>query len=275
MEWDRHTQSMSSQRRIEASRRNGALSRGPKTEAGKSRSSQNALQHGILAERVVLSNESKEAFEDALNEYIDKYQPRDGVEVAMVEQMATCFWRMQRAIAVEKGMLDRALENHPNGRQINRAADAWCEVADAGRLQTIHRYQVMLDRMEVRTQRKLLLARKLEPENPKLPKEPSSISGHSDFENDPPQPSTAPHPESAPQPSQNVQSASVSPVATPETPVPALHLAPSAEDAAQSRNPRSPGAAITVWAPHHAPGAVPDPRAVEHADTAGRSTVAL
>ena len=37
-----------------ASRRNGAKSRGPKTAAGRERSSQNALKHGLRARRQVL-----------------------------------------------------------------------------------------------------------------------------------------------------------------------------------------------------------------------------
>jgi hypothetical protein len=49
--------------RAEASRRNGAKARGPKTPEGKARSAQNALKHGFRAQkRIVLPGEDGAAF---------------------------------------------------------------------------------------------------------------------------------------------------------------------------------------------------------------------
>jgi hypothetical protein len=50
---------MSTTRRINASRANGALSRGPKTAAGKARTHLNALKTRAFAKPIVLNNESR------------------------------------------------------------------------------------------------------------------------------------------------------------------------------------------------------------------------
>jgi hypothetical protein len=61
--------------RAKASRKNGARSRGPKTEEGKARAAQNALKHGMRAEKhLVLPDEDGAEFAD--------------LEAAMVAELA-------------------------------------------------------------------------------------------------------------------------------------------------------------------------------------------
>src|SRR5262245_7536975 len=103
---------MPSKRQQEASRRNGSLSRGPKTEAGKRRSSQNAIRHGLLAKRVVLDSDNEENFHILLNQHVEKFQPADGVEFGMIEEMVSCYWRLHRAMAIETEMFNQTLEKH-------------------------------------------------------------------------------------------------------------------------------------------------------------------
>jgi hypothetical protein len=86
---------MSSLRRINSSRANGAKSRGPVTPGGKRISSGNALRHGLAAESVVLSTESRPRFEALLDSYMEKFQPRDQVEADLVEEMAVSKWRQR------------------------------------------------------------------------------------------------------------------------------------------------------------------------------------
>ena len=77
--------SMSSLRRINASRANGRQPRGPVTPEGKKRSSQNAMQHGLLSDCIVLPGESLEGFQAVLASHFERPMPVDGVERAMFE----------------------------------------------------------------------------------------------------------------------------------------------------------------------------------------------
>ena len=62
--------------RAAASRRNGAKSRGPKTPAGKARSAQNALRHGMRALRyVVLPDEDGVEFQALEAALMDELAP--------------------------------------------------------------------------------------------------------------------------------------------------------------------------------------------------------
>lgn len=103
--------------RAEASRRNGAKARGPKTEEGKRRSARNALRHGLRAQRfVVLRGEDEaayEAFEMALR---DELAPEGVLESLLVSRIANAAWRMQRADWIEADLLDQGSLPDPRGR---------------------------------------------------------------------------------------------------------------------------------------------------------------
>src|SRR5438034_5599645 len=110
----------SSIRRIQASRANGARSRGPATPEGKRRSSQNALRHGLLARCIVMEKESKETFESLLAQHLDRLQPSDGVEFGMIEEMVASHWRMRRTWAMETRMLEDAADAQAAGDPLGR-----------------------------------------------------------------------------------------------------------------------------------------------------------
>ena len=87
---------MSSLRRIEASRANGARSKGPVTPEGKKRSAMNAMRHGLLSDVVALEGEGEENFQLLLEQHVERLQPADGVEYALVEEMAAAYSRLHR-----------------------------------------------------------------------------------------------------------------------------------------------------------------------------------
>jgi hypothetical protein len=93
-----------SQRKIDAARANGAKSTGPKTRRGKTASALNAVTHGLTAQTVVLSNESRDEFQAELNQYLAHFQPQTKPEWDLVHQLAAARWRLGRYAAVETGI---------------------------------------------------------------------------------------------------------------------------------------------------------------------------
>jgi hypothetical protein len=85
----------------ESARINGSKSRGPKTPAGKAKSSQNAIKHGIFAQVIVLRNENADLFEELTQDYVRRFEPRDEVELAIVEQMIAATWRLSRCWSMQ------------------------------------------------------------------------------------------------------------------------------------------------------------------------------
>ncbi|HEY7211078.1 MAG TPA: hypothetical protein VH477_12450 [Bryobacteraceae bacterium] len=71
-------------------------STGPKTEAGKRRSSQNAFRHGLYSKQILLPHEDPEEFERLQAGLIEEHQPSTLTERLLVEEMAQNYWRIQR-----------------------------------------------------------------------------------------------------------------------------------------------------------------------------------
>ena len=101
---------MRSLKQIEASRVNGAKSRGPVTAAGKQRSSQNSIRHGLTSKVVVLSNESQEDYDRVLAAYVARWQPSDEPELDLVEDIVSARWRLNRDLALEAASLDHEMD---------------------------------------------------------------------------------------------------------------------------------------------------------------------
>jgi hypothetical protein len=95
----------------EASRRNGALSRGPVTADGKAISSRNAEKHGMTGHSVVLRNESREEFDRMLDDYTAEFQPRTRRETDLVKDLVVARWRLNRIHSLETAAIDFATDD--------------------------------------------------------------------------------------------------------------------------------------------------------------------
>ena len=97
---------LSSNPRAEASRRNGAKSKGPSTAEGKARASMNALKHGLRASAVVLLGDEDEAAFAALEQGLwADLRPEGPLESLLTKRLAVSAWRMDRADRIEADLL--------------------------------------------------------------------------------------------------------------------------------------------------------------------------
>jgi hypothetical protein len=164
---------MSSLRRVQSSKANGALSKGPATPAGKRRSSLNALRHGLCAKCIVLDHESRENFLILLQQHTDRFQPANEVEVGMIEEMCAAYWRQRRAWAIETALLDKqiALQSGETGPE--RMAAALDHLAASPTLPLLHRYEARQHLMYQRALRTFIMLRTV-----RDPDDPSPTSEH-------------------------------------------------------------------------------------------------
>ncbi|NVO06260.1 MAG: hypothetical protein HXX19_10190 [Rhodoferax sp.] len=92
---------MATAKQTAANKKNAKLSSGPRTKAGKSASSGNAVAHGILSRELVLPGESKTEYSELLSRLIAELGAVGTLEMALVERIAVCIWRQQRIIRAE------------------------------------------------------------------------------------------------------------------------------------------------------------------------------
>jgi hypothetical protein len=92
--------------RAEASRRNGAKSRGPRTPEGKARSARNALKHGMRAEKyVLLADEDAAEFAAFQAALAEELAPVGALQSVLARRIAVAAWRLMRADRMEVEVL--------------------------------------------------------------------------------------------------------------------------------------------------------------------------
>ena len=98
---------MTTERKRDASRRNGRRSRGPISANGKARASQNARTHGLCSRTtLVLANEDAESFEVFAASVREALEPVGGAEELLVDRIVAAQWRLKRVQRVELGLFE-------------------------------------------------------------------------------------------------------------------------------------------------------------------------
>jgi hypothetical protein len=99
---------------IEASRRNGARSKGPVTPDGKERASRNALKHGLTAlHHLVIEDEVPEALEALIATVAEETGATTEIEIRLARRFALALWKGERAEKIETALFDAAPKVRP------------------------------------------------------------------------------------------------------------------------------------------------------------------
>jgi len=97
---------MATEAQILANRLNAQKSTGPRTLQGKAAVSQNAVKHGLLAERDVITSESHADFELYRNQILDELKPASPMESILAERIVTLSWRLKRTGRIQNQTID-------------------------------------------------------------------------------------------------------------------------------------------------------------------------
>jgi hypothetical protein len=182
---------MSSERRKQSSRANGAKSHGPTTPEGKNRSARNALQHGMTAACLLLDHEHEEHFEILMQNHIRRFQPAEGVELGLIEEMCAAYWRLHRVWAFEKLTLNHQMSVETGSADSVSMAKAMDTLAAQPGTALMQRYETRMQNMYARAIRTFKLLRTIpfpddyddspmpvKPPKSELPNEPSPETEH-------------------------------------------------------------------------------------------------
>src|SRR3954447_15194595 len=92
---------MTSQRQIEANRRNAASSTGPRTPRGKALVALNAVQHGLLSRQAGIQGESEAELIELGKRLRGQLAPLGEPERLLVARIVSTAWRLRRVISLE------------------------------------------------------------------------------------------------------------------------------------------------------------------------------
>jgi hypothetical protein len=95
---------MSTSAQIAANQNNSQLSTGPTSEAGKAKSSLNAVKSGLTGRTVLLPGDDAALYESHVAHFIESYAPAGDDERNLVQSLADTQWRLLRIPSLEMGI---------------------------------------------------------------------------------------------------------------------------------------------------------------------------
>jgi hypothetical protein len=95
---------MATEQQILANKRNAAKSSGPRTQAGKSRASQNARKTGAYSKLLLLPDEDPKEFDRLRAALYEEWRPVGPTECNRLERLMALFWQQRRFYRAQAGL---------------------------------------------------------------------------------------------------------------------------------------------------------------------------
>lgn len=113
---------MTTAKQAAANKANSQKSTGATTAEGKATVSKNAIRHGLLSQRLIITGEEIQDFDALLVGLMQSVAPEGMLEKVLVEKVAVAMWRQKRLVAAESASIElgRRLESQANRNVINR-----------------------------------------------------------------------------------------------------------------------------------------------------------
>jgi len=137
---------MISEARAAANAANAQHSTGPRTEAGKARSSGNAVSHGLASQQNFIMRGEEDDFAAMHDTLLDQLAPADGVEMIQFELALHASWGLRRCRLVETALMESI---------VNQGPEAILDEHNAKSLSHLQRYEAHHQRSFDRAMRNL------------------------------------------------------------------------------------------------------------------------
>ena len=97
---------MATKAQITANRRNAHQSTGPKTPKGKTTVSQNAVKHGLTAQKTPIPGENRADFALYHYEMLEELNPLSPMESMLADRIVSLSWRLKRAVRIQEQTME-------------------------------------------------------------------------------------------------------------------------------------------------------------------------
>ena len=100
---------MTTEKQVQANRKNAQKSTGPTSATGKAKVSGNRITHGILSNKLLLEGENPDDYQSLLDDLLSQLRPVGTLEQALVEKIAVILWRQRRLVGAETATIELAI----------------------------------------------------------------------------------------------------------------------------------------------------------------------